>query len=941
MVLRPTLTLGLLSALFFFGCSGDGGDLRTSGESCVSSDECASNLCYESLCFEASADDDGDGLINALEASLGTKATLADTDGDGLSDGEEVAGLFDDPPDADGDSKIDALESALISSALEGGLDVDGDCLAPQVDPDDKAPNLTCCCDGDCAEQAISVLSASCSDSGAAICTFDPADDLDADGMLAPCDDDDDGDGIPDDEDCAPGDAERHSAVIERCDGVDNNCDGDTDEPFNDLLMTPCLTAHPDCGGTVMPLCAEDGEGVYCPKEPAPEGTLCDDGNPESEGDACDAAGNCSGIVCQPSAECLSADLGEGLCVMTVKPGFCFIDETCIQAGQAHADFPCKRCDPEREGEAWTLLEAGSLCDDGDPETLADLCTAQGECEGKLCDQGGECTTSEVQDGSCVYTPLPGSCYIEGLCYEEGELKSEWPCKRCDPLLSQEAWSVLAEGVTCDDGDLCTLEDVCSAEATCVGKALDCEDDFPCTLDSCEAASGCVHVPQDAACDDGIACTQDVCALSEGCLFQPLDALCDEGDPCWTPLCDPLQGCANTYSGAEGCLFPCEITQSVVGTSAAADGGTTGHAVFAGELAFIVQQSTAAKELSVIDASDPSAPEPLDLFSTADNAWDTSLDLPSVSLPRRALIDDPSGPLYISSSAGFHVIDLLVPLEPQVVATAGAGMGQLYGMAHHPFADVIYGALEGGGILSINISKSTTPLPQVTSASLAVETFDVAIGPANRLFLAGYDLSVQSFDIVAPLAPNFITSLEGIAEPTNFAESVIATSGALLALANNRDGYRLVDISNPNAMSVVFEGESPSRIYDLAFFGGYLLLASEDQGLVIVDIADPSDPQSVATIPLTGTPRGVAVDNHRVFVSTSSVLLEIIDLTLPCNDDDPCTLDGCHVEEGCNFGAALPCDDLDPCTADSCSSQEGGCVYEPLDECPFGAQGAP
>jgi hypothetical protein len=66
------------------------------------------------------ADDDGDGLTNEQESLLGTDPNVADTDGDGLSDGDEVSVLGTDPllKDTDGDGLSDGLEVATGNDPL-------------------------------------------------------------------------------------------------------------------------------------------------------------------------------------------------------------------------------------------------------------------------------------------------------------------------------------------------------------------------------------------------------------------------------------------------------------------------------------------------------------------------------------------------------------------------------------------------------------------------------------------------------------------------------------------------------------------------------------------------------------------------------------------------------------------------------------------------------
>jgi hypothetical protein len=95
-------------------------------------------------------DSDGDGLPDGLEAVLGTNPGLSDTDGDGVSDYDEVnrdgnpssytAGADTDPlnPDTDGDRLSDGVEIAHGSNPLDPASYpalADGD-LAPLGNPD-------------------------------------------------------------------------------------------------------------------------------------------------------------------------------------------------------------------------------------------------------------------------------------------------------------------------------------------------------------------------------------------------------------------------------------------------------------------------------------------------------------------------------------------------------------------------------------------------------------------------------------------------------------------------------------------------------------------------------------------------------------------------------------------------------------------------------------
>ena len=83
----------------------------------------------------AGEDTDGDGLSNALEAELGTFPNLADTDEDGLNDGEEIR-IWNTEPlnrDTDGDNLSDGDEVNNIGTSPVNA-DTDGDGVPDNLD---------------------------------------------------------------------------------------------------------------------------------------------------------------------------------------------------------------------------------------------------------------------------------------------------------------------------------------------------------------------------------------------------------------------------------------------------------------------------------------------------------------------------------------------------------------------------------------------------------------------------------------------------------------------------------------------------------------------------------------------------------------------------------------------------------------------------------------
>jgi hypothetical protein len=95
----------------------------------------------------AGADPDHDGLTNLQEFQLGTDPNNSDTDGDGISDGDEVNKFHTNPlnPDTDGDGIPDGLEIKLGTNPLNPDTDGDGipDGIELKLGLDPLVPDVT------------------------------------------------------------------------------------------------------------------------------------------------------------------------------------------------------------------------------------------------------------------------------------------------------------------------------------------------------------------------------------------------------------------------------------------------------------------------------------------------------------------------------------------------------------------------------------------------------------------------------------------------------------------------------------------------------------------------------------------------------------------------------------------------------------------------------
>jgi hypothetical protein len=86
---------------------------------------------------------------------------------------------------------------------------------------------------------------------------------------------------------------------------------------------------------------------------------------------------------------------------------------------------------------------------------------------------------------------------------------------------------------------------------SCVHTPIVCNDNNPCTVDSCDPRTGCVYTPVD--CNDNDACTADSCSPATGqCVHTPID--CNDNDACTADSCRP--GCVVVDSGGTAHLPP-------------------------------------------------------------------------------------------------------------------------------------------------------------------------------------------------------------------------------------------------------------------------------------------------------------------------------------------------------------------------------------------------
>ncbi len=327
------------------------------------------------------------------------------------------------------------------------------------------------------------------------------------------------------------------------CKGLANSLQCDDGDPcsVDDLCSAGACKAGPlaDCTDTNPCTLDQCQTKVGCVHQPQ-GGSPCDDGQVCTENDACDGSGVCKGIAktCNDGLLCTSdaCDIKLG-CVSVPQDGLgCNDNNPCTGAdvcqngacaGVAQTcndNNPCTSdgCNPV--SGSCVNPPGGTLCDDGDPCTDGDGC-ANGGCAGakQVCNDSNPCTVDACNPvtANCESLPAPGPCNDNNLCTaadtcvngscsgQNASCDDANTCTTdaCNKLNGKCTNIAVAPSTVCDDGNVCTTGDICGA-GTCTGGVVLCNDDNPCTKDTCDAKTGCVNVPDTGAtCDDGNACS--------------------------------------------------------------------------------------------------------------------------------------------------------------------------------------------------------------------------------------------------------------------------------------------------------------------------------------------------------------------------------------------------------------------------------------------------
>ncbi len=192
------------------------------------------------------------------------------------------------------------------------------------------------------------------------------------------------------------------------------------------------------------------------------------------------------------------------------------------------------------------------------------------------------------------------------------------------------------------------------------------------------------------------------------------------------------------------------------------------------------------------------------------------------------------------------------------------------------------------GVWDAGYRELLSPSP-VSAGDNAFEDRTVINWADNSAVEDGYRVYRRAADEPGPLLGDFNTT--GVARD-------VAISGDYAFVADNYSGLHVIDISDPSVPDSVGSYDTPGSAYGVAISGDYAFVADDSSGLHVIDISDPANPLLAGSYDTPGRAMGVVVAGNYAYVADYLSGLQIIDisdpttLTLAGNYDTPSNAHG-------------------------------------------------
>ena len=239
--------------------------------------------------------------------------------------------------------------------------------------------------------------------------------------------------------------------------------------------------------------------------------------------------------------------------------------------------------------------------------------------------------------------------------------------------------------------------------------------------------------------------------------------------------------------------------------------------------------------------------------------------------------------LVAAGQGGLVLVDVSDPANPEYLST-GVTSYPAMGCAYVACDSLAFAAIGAQGIYVYDVSDLLNPVWQSNgqgSFTRDVVTREVTPGDYHEVLTAdGYGIRTQECYYYEGLDTSWFFRYADDEGASGVARG-ICSHGSLVLLAIEELGISIYDVADVSNALYLGGVDTPGEARAVAAFGDYAYVADWRKGLQVVNIADPSSPEIVASADTEGMADGIWYDDGKVYVAAHTGGLRVFDVSDP------------------------------------------------------------
>ncbi len=241
---------------------------------------------------------------------------------------------------------------------------------------------------------------------------------------------------------------------------------------------------------------------------------------------------------------------------------------------------------------------------------------------------------------------------------------------------------------------------------------------------------------------------------------------------------------------------------------------------------------------------------------------------------------------YVAAGSRSHIVNISTPTAPVYTGTI-LGYG-----GYHQYMNVrsgyAYVCNYDAGLQVINVSNPANPVNVLEISGM--QRIASIVFDGNYAYAAIGDSGMKIFNVTNPAAPAAVSRINtnGRAAFVSYGAITIGGTPTGHIFVSNRNpapGISAINVSTPATPTTsAFLGALASATgsaFSPFYLNDKVFVAYGTAGLRIIDVANPSQPTLLSTLPLGGESRGVVVSGNYAYVAAMDSGVHVVDATNP------------------------------------------------------------